>query len=225
MSRIEYAGEAALMVRYEQPPSPTLTGELLALAEAVIAAAPEGSISCVPGYQTLLVHFRPEKLSRGDCEQLLNRHLDAHPPRDAERAAFSIPVYYDPLVAPDLEWLATHAGLSVQEVIARHSGQVYHAYANGFAPGFCYLGEVPESLAASRLDTPRRSVPRGAVGIADRQTAIYPAESPGGWRIIGRCPIALFDPDVSPPNKINVGDRVCFEAIDRQRFLALGGVL
>ena len=225
MSRIDPAGEAALIVRTQRSPSPTLTGELLALAAAVIDAAPAGSVSCVPGYNTLLVHFRPELLSRSNCEQLLQRHLAAKPSRRAERAPLSIPVYYDPSVAPDLEWLANHAGLSVSEVVAQHSEQIYHASANGFAPGFCYLGEVPENLAAPRLDTPRRVVPKGAVGIADRQTAVYPAASPGGWRIIGHCPIALFDQRTTPPNKINIGDRVTFEPIDRERFIALGGVL
>lgn len=226
MPHIEPAGETAFLLSFEQSPSPALTARLLAIAEALHRSAPGASLTCVPGYRTLMVHFQPGQISRSDCEQLLAQHLNATPVTDSpERETVSVPVYYDPSVAPDLAWLADRAGLSIDEVIALHSAASYHAYANGFAPGFCYLGDVPERLAAPRLDTPRRAVPAGAVGIADRQTAVYPCESPGGWRIIGRCPVTLFDQTNTPPNRINIGDRVKFEPIDRDTFFALGGVL
>jgi KipI family sensor histidine kinase inhibitor len=98
-------------------------------------------------------------------------------------------------------------------------------YAIGFAPGFAYLGQVDERIAAPRLATPRQKVPRGAVGIADRQTAIYPAASPGGWNLIGLCPQSMFDPNADPSMPVQVGDRVRFKGIDRQSFLELGGML
>ena len=98
-------------------------------------------------------------------------------------------------------------------------------YAVGFAPGFAYLGEVDERIAASRLATPRQQVPRGSVAIADRQTAVYPAQSPGGWNLIGVCPQRMFDPNLIPSMPVQVGDRVRFDAIDKQTFLALGGEL
>ena len=99
------------------------------------------------------------------------------------------------------------------------------SYAIGFAPGFAYLGQVNERLATSRLATPRAKVPRGAVGIADQQTAVYPSESPGGWNLIGRCPVRMFDPNALDALKVSVGDRVRFEPIDRETFLGLGGEL
>jgi KipI family sensor histidine kinase inhibitor len=136
-----------------------------------------------------------------------------------------LPVYYAPESGEDLERLAANAGLSIEDVIAIHSGGNYRVYAIGFAPGFAYLGEVDERIAAPRLPTPRQRVPRGAVAIADRQTAVYPAVSPGGWNLIGRCPVRMFDPDATPSMPVAVGDRVRFEPVSRQRFLELGGTL
>ena len=136
-----------------------------------------------------------------------------------------LPVYYSAESGPDLQGLADGAGLSVDEVIAIHQQTEYRVYAIGFAPGFAYLGEVDERIAASRLATPRQKVPRGSVAIADRQTAVYPAQSPGGWNLIGLCPQRMFDPNLTPSMPVQVGDRVRFDAIDKQTFLALGGEL
>jgi KipI family sensor histidine kinase inhibitor len=136
-----------------------------------------------------------------------------------------LPVYYSTESGPDLELLANNAGLSVDDVIAIHQSQEYRVYAIGFAPGFAYLGEVDKRIAAARLATPRQKVPRGAVGIADRQTAVYPAVSPGGWNLIGLCPQRMFDPVARPTMPVAVGDRVKFDAISRDEFLALGGEL
>ncbi|MDX1733979.1 MAG: carboxyltransferase domain-containing protein, partial [Halioglobus sp.] len=101
----------------------------------------------------------------------------------------------------------------------------YRVYAIGFAPGFAYMGEVDERIARPRLATPRSAVPAGAVAIADRQTAVYPAVSPGGWNLIGLCPTPMFDPAAEPPMPVAVGDSVRFRPIDRQEYLSLGGAL
>ncbi|SVD33970.1 uncharacterized protein METZ01_LOCUS386824, partial [marine metagenome] len=137
----------------------------------------------------------------------------------------TLPVYYSTEVGPDLLSLAETKSLLPEDVIRLHHEREYRVYAIGFAPGFAYLGQVNERLATSRLVTPRAKVPRGAVGIADQQTAVYPSESPGGWNLIGRCPIRMFDPNVMDASKVNVGDRVRFEPIDRETFLELGGEL
>jgi len=136
-----------------------------------------------------------------------------------------LPVYYAVETGADLESVAARAGLSVQGVIDLHAGAEYRVYAIGFAPGFAYLGQVDERIAAPRLATPRARVPRGTVGIAERQTAVYPSESPGGWNLIGRCPVPLFDPAAQPCMPVAVGDCVRFESISRARYLALGGEL
>ncbi|MBT6028405.1 MAG: carboxyltransferase domain-containing protein, partial [Porticoccaceae bacterium] len=126
---------------------------------------------------------------------------------------------------PDLAALAENAGLTTDQVIDIHQSTEYRVYAIGFAPGFAYLGEVDERIAASRLATPRLKVPRGAVAIADRQTAVYPAESPGGWNLIGLCPTPMFDAKADPIMPVSTGDRVSFKAISKQDFIDLGGKL
>ena len=137
----------------------------------------------------------------------------------------TLPVYYDLESGPDLEIIAELGNISIDEVITIHQQQEYRVYAIGFAPGFAYLGEVDERIAAPRLATPRQKVPRGAVAIADRQTAVYPAVSPGGWNLIGLCPTRMFDPDKQPSMPVKVGDRIKFSAITRDEFLAQGGEL
>lgn len=121
------------------------------------------------------------------------------------------------------------AGLSPTQLIDLHQSVDYRVYAIGFAPGFAYLGELDQRLATPRLVSPRPKVPQGAVGIADRQTAVYPAESPGGWNILGLCPTALFKPECAGTAEalmpFAVGDRVRFQSISRNEFLALGGQL
>ena len=136
-----------------------------------------------------------------------------------------LPVYYHPQVAPDLNRVAERAGLSIEDVIALHSHRDYRVFSIGFAPGFGYLGQVDEKIATPRLATPRAHVAKGSVAIADQQTAIYPADSPGGWNIIGRCPLALFDINQQPNMLFNVGDKVSFRPIGIDEFISLGGQL
>ena len=137
----------------------------------------------------------------------------------------TLPVYYSEESGPDLSVIAERANISIDEVIDIHLQSEYRVYAIGFAPGFAYLGEVDERIAAPRLSTPRQKVPRGAVAIADRQTAVYPAQSPGGWNLIGLCPTRMFNPELQPSMPVQVGDRVSFRSIQRQEFLELGGEL
>ena len=135
-----------------------------------------------------------------------------------EKQVITLPVLYGGENGPDLSTIAKNAGISEREVISIHESKPYLVYAIGFAPGFAYLGEVDPKIATPRLETPRQTVPKGAVAIADRQTAVYPAESPGGWNIIGICPIPMFN-SLSPPYMpVSVGDTVKFESIDENHF-------
>ena len=117
---------------------------------------------------------------------------------------------------PDLEWVARYHSMEVEEVIRLHTGSVYHVYMIGFTPGFAYMGELPAVLVTPRKETPRTAVPRGSVGVAQEQTGIYPSESPGGWQIIGRTPLKLFDPTKTPPTLLRMGDQVRFVAVSRE---------
>lgn len=207
--------------------TPELASRVQATATAVRAALGADLVDLVPSYASLLVIYDPLRTDHMSVIKRLHGVLET-----AERSASTIagrevilPVYYSEETGADLERLAEQSGLSIAEVIALHSDTEYRVYAIGFAPGFAYLGHVDPRIAAPRQATPRQKVPRGSVAIADRQTAVYPAESPGGWNLVGNCPQRLFDPQANPTMPVAVGDRVRFEAITRERFLALGGEL
>lgn len=139
-----------------------------------------------------------------------------------------LPVYYQSEVGPDLAAVAEYRQLSTDQVVAIHSGREYTVCAIGFAPGFAFLADVDERIVTPRHDRPRAKVRRGSIGIAGRQTAVYPADSPGGWQIIGNCPLPLFVADENDSSKVGVsifevGDRVRFFPIDRETFLQQGG--
>ena len=125
----------------------------------------------------------------------------------------TVPVFYGGDYGPDLDGVAGHLGISSDEVIRLHSQTIYRVYMIGFTPGYPYMGELPAALAVPRRSTPRTRVPKGSVGIAQRQTGIYPVESPGGWQIIGWTPIELFDPQRQMPSLLEMGDGVKFEAV------------
>ncbi|MBE9538119.1 MAG: 5-oxoprolinase subunit PxpB [Proteobacteria bacterium] len=221
------AGENALIAYLGEETSPEISGRVQAAALAVEAALGDDLVDLVPSYASLLIIY---DVMRTDHMSVSSRIREAV--RGAQATTVSgegrtviLPVYYAPESGEDLETLASNANLSIDEVIRLHSDMEYRVYAIGFAPGYAYLGQVDERIAAPRLSTPRTKVPRGAVAIADRQTAVYPAVSPGGWNLIGRCPVRMFDPDADPIMPVSVGDRVRFEPIDRQRYLDLGGEL
>lgn len=136
-----------------------------------------------------------------------------------------IPVYYGEEVALDSTEVEQLTGLAFEEICRLHQSQIYRVYAIGFAPGFAYLGSTAEELHVPRKISPRLTVPKGSVALADNQTAIYPASSPGGWQIIGRSPVEMIDWHREPPMLVKAGDRVEFYAISREEFISLGGDL
>jgi KipI family sensor histidine kinase inhibitor len=220
------AGENALILYLGHETSPTVAAMVQAASAAIETALGDDLVDLVPSYASILVIYDPLKTDHLAVGHQLRAALAGLPAHTSlEGRSVILPVYYSPETGADLEALAARAGISIERVIEIHSGTEYRVYAIGFAPGFAYLGQVDERIAAPRLATPRLKVPRGAVAIADRQTAVYPAVSPGGWNLIGRCPTRMFDPLATPPMPVAVGDRVRFEPISRERFLALGGEL
>jgi KipI family sensor histidine kinase inhibitor len=226
MINIEIAGQNAFIVYFAEQTSAAVSAQIQAAVDNILGSMAHDIVDLVPSYASLLVIFDldrsdPYAIRQGLCLALAN--LDA---TDAAAGDLvTLPVYYSLESGPDLEVIAERSNISVEDVIDIHQQQEYRVYAIGFAPGFAYLGEVDERIAAPRLATPRQKVPRGAVAIADRQTAVYPAVSPGGWNLIGRCPTRMFDPASDPSMPIKVGDRIRFSAIDRDRYLELGGDL
>ena len=224
------AGEAAMRLVFTGAPQPALTRALLKIENQANQRFGPTLTDSVIGYTTLTLFFSASALERDRTEAWLREQADAialtdHSDPEHSAADVVLPVLYHPSVAPDLEWLADDRSFGIDDVIALHSNTTYFAYATGFAPGFCYLGTLPAGLRTPRLDTPRAKVPAGAVAIADAQTAVYPCESPGGWRLIGACPEPLFDLGSTPPSRLSVGATVRFEPINEADFRALGGVI
>lgn len=230
MFEVGPAGEGGLRLVFLQAPHPALTRCLLRIQSAAKRYFGENMADSVVGYTTLTLLFHPLRLERDRAYAWLTEQAECAALADSDGdnltgTLVTLPVLYHPLVAPDLEWLADQKNMSLDQIVALHTGTTYFAYATGFAPGFCYLGDVPAELGTPRLANPRAAVPAGAVGLADRQTAVYPGISPGGWRLIGSCPRPLFQSGDHPTACLAVGDSVQFEAITTREFLRLGGEL
>jgi inhibitor of KinA len=175
-----------------------------------------------PAYCSLLVDFDALKLRHAELEAILRSYLGrletAQLPNPRER---EIPTCYGGEFGPDLDEVARLHGMTPAQAVELHASVTYVVYFLGFVPGFAYLGELPEAVATPRLISPRRSTPPGSVGIAGNQTGVYPFATPGGWRLIGRTPIAMFRPDRKNMSFLSIGDRVRFTPISVARFAAL----
>jgi KipI family sensor histidine kinase inhibitor len=190
--RFRLAGDRGLLVEYGEGIAPEVNAKVLAMAQLLDAAPPVGLVEVIPTYRSLLLVYEPHQtgpVQLADALKALAVKLDRV--AVAEAKTVEIPVCYGGEHGPDIDFVAQRAGVEVEEVALRHSTPEYPIYMIGFTPGFPFLGGLDESLHAPRLETPRLRVPRGSVGIANGQTGIYPVESPGGWRLIGRTPLAL----------------------------------
>jgi KipI family sensor histidine kinase inhibitor len=175
-----------------------------------------------PAYCSLLVKFDALRMEHGKLEVILRKYLERlEEVRLPEPRQVEIPVCYGGDFGPDLDDVATMHGITPARVIELHASTNYLVYFLGFVPGFAYLGELPEGLVTPRLATPRKRVPAGSVAIAGTQTGVYPFATPGGWRLIGRTPAAMFRADRAELSLLSIGDRVRFTPIDAKRFAAL----
>src|ERR1700730_11744198 len=175
-----------------------------------------------PAYCSILVSFDALQVSHGDLEEILRGYLDRLDAMQIpEGRELQIPVCYGAEFGPDLNEVGALHGMTPDQVIELHASVTYVVYFLGFVPGFAYLGELPQALATPRLDNPRRSTPAGSVGIAGTQTGVYPFATPGGWRLIGRTPIAMFRPDREEMSMLSIGDRVRFTPIPPAQFVGL----
>jgi len=220
--RIEPLGDSALIIRVveEFDPEKTLDAVLRAVHELERAALP-GVIELAPAYATVGVFFDPARTGldalRTEIEDALRKMEPARSPAEIG-STIEVPVCYENEFAPDLREVAWHAELSVEEVAQRHSSAAYRVTCVGFTPGFPYLSGLPAELATPRRDSPRKRIPPGSVGIGGTQTGIYPSISPGGWNIIGRTPLRLFNVQREPPALFHAGDRVRFRRISQKEF-------
>jgi inhibitor of KinA len=217
--RIVPAGDSVVIVEFEEKIDPGVNARTIACANAIERARIDGVRDVVPTYRSVAVYFDP---LHTDSDALMEAiaHEAERPSPDAAAATapVRIPVCYGGEFGPDLASVATFAGVSPDEVVRMHTAATYRVFMLGFVPGFAYLGLVDERIAMPRHATPRVRVPAGSVGIAGVQTGIYPAETPGGWQLIGRTPSKPFDAARSEPFLMKAGDAVQFYPIDRSEF-------
>jgi inhibitor of KinA len=206
--KFQPASDRSLLISFDAEISPRVHREVFRLYRALKNAALPGVLNLHPAYCSVLVDFDPLAVSHSEMETKIagiDAAAELPPPREVR-----IPVMYD---GPDLAAVAVHHGITPARVVELHSSAEYLVYFLGFSPGFPYLAGLPPQLATPRLETPRKHVPAGSVAIGGSQTGIYPLASPGGWRIIGRTELRLFDAAREQPALIAMGDVVKFEPV------------
>jgi KipI family sensor histidine kinase inhibitor len=215
--RLVPAGDSAIVIELGSEIDLAVNSQIFNLARAIGQEKLPAIVELVPTYRSLLVSYDP-LVSQYEEMFVLLSELAANSQvglvEATEPTIIELPVVYGGEDGRDLDVVAEHAGLSTQEVIDIHSGIDYHVYMIGFAPGFPYLGGLDERIAIPRLKTPRISIPAGSVGIAESQTGVYPNASPGGWQLIGRTAVPLFDMTESSPSLITPGARVRFIPVE-----------
>jgi KipI family sensor histidine kinase inhibitor len=216
MTKVRFlsAGDRALVVEFGDRVDRKLSEDVLRLNATIRSRALEGVIETVPTFRSLMIHFDPLVITRGKLERSIEGLLGDDSGSQIETRFWHIPVCYEGELAPDLAEVAQLTGLTPSDVVAMHSGTIYHVYMLGFLPGFPYLGDLPAELALPRRADPRVRVPPGSIAIATSLSAIYPYESPGGWHLIGATPLRLFDLDRPRPALLAPGDAVLFQPID-----------
>jgi inhibitor of KinA len=229
---IKPLGDSTILVRvaedFERAPEETLNAVLSAQAGIKAAQIP-GVVEVAPAYTTVALFYQPWRAVEGGApaenvfswmEQQIRKALSNLKSFevDSQRSPIQIPVCYEAEFGVDLEHVAEHAGIHAKEVVDLHCGAEYRVHCVGFTGGFPFLGGLPRKIATPRRDVPRKEIPAGSVGIGGTQTGIYPIKSPGGWNVIGRTPLRLFDPQKNPPVLLRAGDRVRFRAITREEF-------
>lgn len=221
-TRFQCASDQSLLVYFGQQITLDAHQSVMRLLRLLELKPVAGIRNLHPAYCSLLVKFDALKLRHDELEAILRSYLNRlEDVRLPEPRQVEIPVCYGGDCGPDLGDVCAMHGMAPAKAIELHSSAKYVVYFLGFTPGFAYLGGLPEALVTPRLAAPRRRVPPGSVGMAGNQTGVYPFATPGGWRLIGRTPIRMFQPDRNDMSFLSIGDRVRFAPISRERFAAL----
>ena len=221
MSDVRYlvSGDCAVCVEFGNEISPEINKKIRAFKIAIEKSGIPGIVETVPTYRSLLVHYRPEVIGfqelTGKFEELMGSlsNIQIPPPTVIE-----IPVLYGGEMGPDIENVAAHNGKTVEEVIKIHTSKEYLIYMLGFIAGFPYLGGMSKEIATPRLKSPRVKIDGGSVGIAGEQTGVYPVDSPGGWQLIGRTPLKLYDADREKPVLLEAGQYIKFRSVTSEEY-------
>jgi KipI family sensor histidine kinase inhibitor len=215
-------GDKSLFVEFGDTIDPDLNRKVRLLMLAVQKARLPGVIETIPTYRSLLVYYEPLQIEPGELKKTLHSlSQQLEEDESSSPKITEIPTIYGGEYGPDLPFVAEHSSLNMEEVIQIHSNTPYLIYMLGFTPGYPYLGGMSPRIATPRLDTPRLNIIAGSVGIAETQTGIYPSDSPGGWRIIGRTPLKLFDPNQEPPSLLQAGNYLTFTSITSEQFAGI----
>ncbi len=220
--RFLLTGDTSLSVEFGDVINEAINHDIRAYKIALEKAGIPGIVETVPTYRSLMVHYDPSVIPyaqiRMKLEQLLNEMGEIEIPPSP---VLEIPVLYGGEMGPDLPFVAEHAGMSEEEVVKIHSSAEYLIYMLGFTPGFTYLGGMSEKIAAPRLKAPRVKIPAGSVGIAGTQTGVYPIDSPGGWQLIGRTPVKMYDPERETPILPEAGQYIQFFPVTQTEYDAI----
>ena len=218
--RFLFSGDSALVIEFGNEISVDINKKIRKMMDDIKKENIDGIVELVPTYCSLLINYDVLKIDYNTLVEklktFLNNNLETA--EGEEVTLIEIPTLYNDEVGPDLSYVAEHNKLSKEEVIKIHTGTDYLVYMLGFMPGFTYLGGMSEKIATPRLESPRLQIYPGSVGIAGKQTGMYPSMSPGGWRIIGRTPLKLYNPDSDTPVYISSGDYVRYVSISEEEY-------
>ena len=215
-----FSGDSALVIEFGNEISVNINKKIRKMMDDIKKENIDGIVELVPTYCSLLINYDVLKIDYNTLVEKLKTFLnnDLETAEGEEVTLVEIPTLYNDEVGPDLSYVAEHNKLSKEEVIKIHTGTDYLVYMLGFMPGFTYLGGMSEKIATPRLESPRLQIYPGSVGIAGKQTGMYPSMSPGGWRIIGRTPLKLYNPNSDTPVYISSGDYVRYVSISEEEY-------
>lgn len=213
------AGDKAITVEFGDEIKEEINKLVRSMSYAINNKNIKGIIEIIPTYRSISIQYNPLIISMKELvDKLKEIYINIDSIQLPSAKIIEIPTVYGGEYGPDIEFVAHHNNISTEEVIKLHTSVDYLIYMLGFTPGFTYLGGLPKEIETPRLKTPRTKIPAGSTGIAGKQTGIYPIESPGGWQLIGRTPLKLYDPKRNPPIILNAGDYLRFISIDEKEY-------
>jgi len=223
--RFSVAGVDSLIIYFGDKIDEQTTRKVKKTYLSLKALTLEGLIEIIPSYTSIFIQFDIFKYDYKSLKNLIENSINLNIKENFEEKIITIDVYYGLETGFDLQKISFEKKLTIDEIINIHTSKIYDVYAIGFLPAFAYLASVDERISTARLSTPRALIPKGSVGIADNQTAVYPQNSPGGWNIIGKTALELFDKNLESLSIFEVGNKVKFNSISKEEFLFQGGIL